>query len=252
MVLRPGLELANLSDVGLQREQNEDYFCYAEPASEEDFRRIGRLAVVADGMGGHEGGQVASGIAIETVRDVYLTHPGDNPGEALLTAFQDAHAAIQAYAREHPELRGMGTTCTAVAMRGRELFYGHVGDSRLYLIRDSGISQVTDDHSLVGRLLRDGQITSEEATVHPDKNVLTAALGMDSAVPGDFSEVPVPLYPNDILLICTDGLHGPVNDEELRQVALASSPREACRELVRMANDRGGFDNITVQILKVM
>src|SRR5712671_1548126 len=204
MLLRPGLELANLSDVGRQREQNEDYFCYVEPASEEDFRRIGRLAIVADGMGGHVGGQVASGIAIDTVRDIYLSHSAGDPSEALLTAFQDAHAAIQAYAREHPELQGMGTTCTAVVLRDRNLYYGHVGDSRLYLIRDSGISQVTDDHSLVGRLLREGQITSEEAAVHPDKNVLTAALVMDSAVPGDFSEVPMPLNPNDILLICTD------------------------------------------------
>src|SRR6266849_200784 len=252
MFLRPGLELANLSDVGLHREQNEDYFCYVEPASEEDFHRIGRLAVVADGMGGHEGGQLASGIAIETVRDVFLRHPGDDPSEALLSAFQDAHAAIQAYAREHPELRGMGTTCTAVALLERDLFYGHVGDSRLYLIRDSCISQVTEDHSLVGRLVRLGQITPEEAAVHPDRNVLTAALGMDSAVPGDFSEAPVPLYVNDILLICTDGLHGLVNDEELRHVALTNPPREDCRELVRMANDRGGFDNITVQILKVI
>ena len=87
--------------------------------------------------------------------------------------------------------------------------------------------------------------------MHPDKNILTAALGMDSAVPGDFSEAPVPLHPNDILLICTDGLHGLVNDAELHQVALNNPPTEACRELVRMANERGGFDNITVQILKV-
>jgi PPM family protein phosphatase len=196
MLLRPGLELANLSDVGRQREQNEDYFCYVEPASEEDFKRIGRLAVVADGMGGHVGGQVASSIAIETVRDVYLTHTSVDPSEALLTAFQDAHAAIQAHAREHPELHGMGTTCTAAVLRDRDLYYGHVGDSRLYLIRDLDISQVTDDHSVVGRLLREGQITPEQAAVHPDKNVLTAALGMDSAVPGDFSEIPVPLNPN--------------------------------------------------------
>jgi len=252
MLLRPGLELANLSDVGLHREQNEDYFCYVEPASEEDFKRLGRLAIVADGMGGHEGGQVASGIAIDTVRDVYLAHSGDDPGEALLTAFQDAHAAIQVYAREHPELRGMGTTCTAVVLRDHDLYYGHVGDSRLYLIRDSAISQLTDDHSLVGRLLRDGQITPEEAAVHPDRNVLTAALGMDSAVPGDFSGAPRPLYQNDILLICTDGLHGLVNDEELRHIALNDAPSEACREMVRLANGRGGFDNITVQILKMI
>jgi len=203
-------------------------------------------------MGGHEGGQVASGIAIETVRDVYLAYLDNDPSEGLLTAFQDAHAAIQAYAREHPELRGMGTTCTAVALRDRDLYYGHVGDSRLYLIRDSGISQVTDDHSLVGRLLREGQITPEEAAVHPERNVLTAALGMDSAVPGDFSEAPMPLFSNDILLICTDGLHGLVSDDELQQIASSHQPSDACRELVRMANDRGGFDNITVQILKVI
>jgi PPM family protein phosphatase len=252
MLLRPGLELANLSDVGRQREQNEDYFCYVEPASEEDFKRIGRLAVVADGMGGHVGGQVASSIAIETVRDVYLTHTSVDPSEALLTAFQDAHAAIQAHAREHPELHGMGTTCTAAVLRDRDLYYGHVGDSRLYLIRDLDISQVTDDHSVVGRLLREGQITPEQAAVHPDKNVLTAALGMDSAVPGDFSEIPVPLNPNDILLLCTDGLHGLVSDQEMHQIALNNPPTEACRELVRMANERGGFDNITVQILKVV
>jgi protein phosphatase len=252
MVLRPGIELANLSDVGLHREQNEDYYCYAEPAGDEDFWRLGRLAVVADGMGGHVGGQMASGIAIETVRDVFLAYPGADPGEALLAAIQEAHAAIQTYAREHPELRGMGTTCTAVALRDHDLFYGHVGDSRLYLIRDSDISQITDDHSLVGRLLRRGEITPEEAAVHPDKNVLTAALGMDSAVPGDFSEEPRPLYANDILLMCTDGLHGLVNDQELLYMALNYPPREACRELVRRANVRGGFDNITVQILKVI
>src|SRR5260370_5620877 len=152
MLLRPGLELANLSDVGLHRAQNEDYYCYVEPASDEDFRRIGRLAVVADGMGGHEGGQVASGIAVETVRDVYLKHPGDNPSQALLAAFQDAHAAIQDYAREHPELHRMGTTCTAVALRGGELFYGHVSDSRLSLIRDSGISHTADHPYLFRRL----------------------------------------------------------------------------------------------------
>jgi serine/threonine protein phosphatase PrpC len=252
MLLRPGLELANLSDVGRQREQNEDYFCYVEPASEEDFKRIGRLAVVADGMGGHVGGQVASSIAIETVRDVYLTHTSVDPSEALLTAFQDAHAAIQAHAREHPELHGMGTTCTAAVLRDRVLYYGHVGESRLFLSRDLDISHVTDDHSVVGRLLREGQITPEQAAVHPDKNVLTAALGMDSAVPGDFSEIPVPLNPNDILLLCTDGLHGLVCDQEMHQVALNNPPTEACRELVRMANERGGFDNITVQILKVV
>ncbi|HEV2689847.1 MAG TPA: Stp1/IreP family PP2C-type Ser/Thr phosphatase [Bryobacteraceae bacterium] len=252
MRIRPGIELANLTDTGCQREKNEDYYCYAEPDDEENFRRKGRLAIVADGMGGHEGGQVASSIAVETVRDAYLNHPADDPGEALAVAFQDAHAAILDHARAHPELHGMGTTCTAAVIRDGQLFYSHVGDSRLYQIRGFSISQLTEDHSQVGRLLREGLITPEEAAVHPERNVLTAALGMDSAVPLDFPKEPIPLEPNDVLLICTDGLHGLVGNEELLAVAGSTPPRDACQELVRMAKDRGGFDNITVQILRIL
>ena len=252
MTIRAGIELANLSDVGCVREVNEDYFCYAEPDSDEDFQKKGRLAVVADGMGGHEGGQIASSIAIETVRQAYLSHPADDPSEALAAAFIEAQAAIHQYTREHPELRGMGTTCTAAVIRDGQLFYGHVGDSRLYLIRDSTIKQLTEDHSYVGRLVREGQLTPEEAATHPDRNVLTAALGMESAVPAEFSEAPMNLQPGDILLICSDGLHGLVSDAEMLAIAERESPREACKDLVRMAKDRGGFDNITVQILRVL
>jgi PPM family protein phosphatase len=252
MQIRPGIELGNLTDTGCHREKNEDYYCYSEPDDEQQFQRKGRLAVVADGMGGHEGGQVASSIAVETVRDSYLNHPSDDPAEALTTAFQEAHAAILEHARVHPELHGMGTTCTAVVVRDRQLSYCHVGDSRLYLIRGFSISQLTEDHSAVGRLVRDGVLTPEQAAVHPERNVLTAALGMDAPVPLDFPDYPMPLEPSDILLICSDGLHGLVGNEEMAAVAATSSPREACQELVRIAKDRGGFDNITVQILKVL
>ena len=119
MLIRPGIELANLTDVGCHRAENEDYYCYAEPEDDLDFQRKGRLAVVADGMGGHEGGKLASAIAVETVRDGYLNHPDGDPREALQTAFQNAHAAIQEYARQHPELDGMGTTCTGAVDPGR-------------------------------------------------------------------------------------------------------------------------------------
>jgi len=252
MQIRPGIQLGNLTDTGCQRERNEDYYCYAEPDDEDLFRRKGRLAVVADGMGGHEGGQVASGIAVDTVRDTYLNHTGDDPSESLRDAFQQAHAAILDYARDHPDLHGMGTTCTAAVVRDHQLFYGHVGDSRLYLIRGFSISQLSQDHSRVGQLVRDGLLTPEEAAVHPERNVLTAALGMDSELPLHLPQEPIPLEANDIVLICSDGLHGLVSNEELLGVAAGAPPREACQELVRIAKDRGGFDNITVQILRVL
>jgi serine/threonine protein phosphatase PrpC len=251
MRIRPGIELANLTDVGCHRAENEDYYCYVEPDDDLDFQKKGRLAVVADGMGGHEGGKVASTIAVEAVRDGYLNHPGGDPRQALRTAFQNAHAAIQEHARQHPELQGMGTTCTAVTVVDHQLCYGHVGDSRLYLIRGYAISRLTQDHSRVAQMVQDGMITAEEASVHPQRNVLTAAMGLDPAA-CDFSETPLPLVSGDILLLATDGLHGLVTDEELLATAATQTPPDACKELVRMAKERGGFDNITLQILKIM
>jgi protein phosphatase len=145
----------------------------------------------------------------------------------------------------------MGTTCTAATILDGELYFGHVGDSRLYLIRGYSISLLTRDHSQVARLVQDGLITPEEASVHPQRNVLTAAMGVEPAA-ADFSDMPLPLLPGDILLICTDGLHGLVNDQEMLATASTLDPLEACKELVRMAKERGGFDNITVQILKIV
>ena len=251
MVIRPGVELANLTDTGRVREVNEDYYCYWEPDDEEAFRVKGRLAVVADGMGGHIGGQVASGLAVDTVKSAYLSEPGDDPREALVAAFRQAHLAIHDYVREHPELKSMGTTCTAAVVRNFQLYYGHIGDSRLYLVHNGAISQITRDHTMVNRLVEEGKLSAEEAAVHPDRNVLTAALGMQSQPTADFSEAPLDLWPGDTLLICSDGLHGLVSDEEMNALVNVSAPREACRTLVEMAKERGGHDNITVQILRM-
>jgi PPM family protein phosphatase len=202
-------------------------------------------------MGGHEGGQVASAIAVEKVRATYIEHPSDDPREALVAAFGEAQSAILDFAREHPELHGMGTTCTGVVLKDQHLYYGHVGDSRLYLIRGGVAAALTEDHSYVQRLVREGAITPEQAAVHPDRNVLMAALGMKGNVPADFSEMPIALESGDVLLLCTDGLHGLVTDRELGEVAASLPPAEACHELVRRAKERGGFDNITLQILRV-
>jgi serine/threonine protein phosphatase PrpC len=251
MVIRPGIELANLTDTGLVRSANEDYYCYTEPDDNDVFRVKGRLAVVADGMGGHIGGQVASGLAVDTIRNSYLSDPSEDPRESLVAAFRDAHAAIHQYVREHPELKSMGTTCTAAVVRDFHLYYGHIGDSRLYLVHNGAISQVTRDHSMVNRLVEEGKLSPEEAAVHPDRNVLTAALGMEKQPEADFSEQPLDLWAGDSILICSDGLHGLVADEEMVRVVNTCSPREACVELVDLAKQRGGHDNITVQILKL-
>ena len=251
MIIRPGIELANLTDTGCVRTENEDYYCYAEPDDDDVFRHKGRLLVVADGMGGHIGGQIASGLAVDTVRQAWLSEPIDDPRELLVAAFRNAQQAILRRVDEQPELQSMGTTCTAAVVRDSQLYYGHIGDSRLYLIHNGSISQVTRDHSMVNRLVERGELTPEEAAVHPDRNVLTAALGMRSQPPADFSETPVPLYPGDAILMCSDGLHGQVSDAEMAAAAASMSPRDACLSLIDLAKQRGGPDNITVQILKV-
>jgi PPM family protein phosphatase len=250
MKIRPGIELANLTDRGCERDENEDYFCYVEPASEEQFARKGRFAVVADGMGGHEGGQVASRLAVEVVRKVYL-ESGADPEAALVEAFRAAHEAIQRYAADHPDLHGMGTTCTALSLLDGHLYFAHVGDSRLYLIRASTIKRLTHDHSYVNRLVAAGILQPEEAENHPDRHILAAALGSDSTLQAEVPEAPIMLEPGDILLLCTDGLHGLVSDDEILASATRNEPSEACRELVQLAKDRGGPDNITIQILLV-
>jgi PPM family protein phosphatase len=248
---KPGIEAASLTDVGRQRSNNEDSYLYWEPDSDEEFRRKGRLAVIADGMGGYEGGQEASRIAVETVRHVYDHSFGVNPQDTLLQAFESAHQNIQRYATEHPQFYGMGTTCTALSIVDRQLHFAHVGDSRLYHIRAESISRLTRDHSFVGRLVESGIVRSEDAESHPQRHILTAALGSGREVAPHVPDRPFPLEEGDTLILCTDGLWGLVGDRELAQVAQAAAPAEACLKLVRMALERGGPDNITVLVLRV-
>jgi len=248
---KPGIEAASLTDVGLQRTNNEDSYLYWEPDSDADFRLKGRLAVVADGMGGYEGGQEASRLAVETVRSVYDNAFGGNPQDTLIAAFESAHQNIQRFATEHPQFYGMGTTCTALAIVGHQLHFAHVGDSRLYLIRGENITRLTRDHSYVGRLVESGIVRSEDAESHPQRHILTAALGSGRDVTPNFPEQPVLLEKGDLLLLCTDGLWGLVPDPDLARIAQANPPAEACQQLVAMALERGGPDNITVLLLRI-
>ena len=251
MQVRPGIELSNLTDVGCQRENNEDYYCYWEPESEQEFFQKGRLAIIADGMGGNEAGEVASRLAVETVRDIYVNSPDGDPQSALLAGFRAAHETIRQAARENPQLQGMGTTCTAVAVTGDRLHFVHVGDSRLYLFRNGLISALTKDQSYVDRLVESGIITQEQARDHPQRHILTSALGVSGELSVEVSAEPFALEPADVLLLCTDGLYSMLTDEELLQVLNAQAPALVCPELVRIAKERGGPDNITVQILRV-
>jgi PPM family protein phosphatase len=251
MKVRPGVELASLSDVGCQRENNEDRYSYWEPAADSEFPVKGRLAIVADGMGGYEGGQEASRLAVEVIEEVYSKAVAGDPRSWLLEGFQAAHQRIQEYAEKYPDLHGMGTTCTAMALLEHQLYYAHVGDSRLYLVRDSSISRLTHDHSYVSRLVENGVLKAEEAESHPQRHILTAALGAGVSVTPDCPPQPVSLEPGDVLVLCTDGLWGLLTENEIQAAVAGKTAAEICDHLVDTAKRRGGPDNITMQVLRI-
>jgi PPM family protein phosphatase len=247
---KPGLEVASLTDIGRLRGNNEDSSLYWEPDSDKEFARKGRLAVIADGMGGYEGGQEASRLAVETVRFVY-DRDFDDAQNALVTGLRSAHATIPRYAEQHPQFSGMGTTCTALAIVERSLYFAHIGDSRLYLLRAGATSRLTRDHSYVSRLVENGIVRSEDAESHPQRHILTAALGSGREVIPDKPEHPIALDEGDVLVLCTDGLWSVVGEVELARLALSQPPAEACASMVNAALDRGGPDNVTVVVLRV-
>ena len=202
-------------------------------------------------MGGYEGGQEASRLAVETVISVYRNFAGDDPQQALVEALQAAHQRIREYGIAHPYLQGMGTTCTALALAGGFLYYAHVGDTRLYLVRGGQITQLTRDHSYVGRLVESGVISREEAETHPHRNILTAAMGTGVDLVTDYPGRPEPLQPGDVLVLSSDGLWGQVRDPEILQAVESKDPEAAARDLIQLARERGGPDNITVEILRL-
>ncbi len=249
--IRSGAEVCGLSDLGQRRENNEDSYLYGEGADEQQFARRGRVIIVADGMGGHQGGGEASQIAVNAVNKNYFESAEETPAKALVAGFQAAHQQILDYARNHPELDGMGTTCTAAVLMGHSMYYAHCGDCRLYLVRNGSISCLTRDHSLVGQLVESGAITREEAAVHPQRHILSAALGSGDEVSADVSSEPTEVQTGDILMICSDGLWGQFRDDEIHQTLTTLPLDEACKSLVAQANERGGPDNITVLSMKV-
>jgi serine/threonine protein phosphatase PrpC len=220
------------TDIGQVREGNEDSFLVMDP-----------LFAVADGMGGHRGGEVASTLALETIERLFSEREG-----SLTEQVEQANRAVFERSQSDREVSGMGTTLTAVLVQDAEVRLAHVGDSRAYLLRGDELHLLTEDHTLVHRMVTEGEITEEEAETHPHRSILTRALGVDGAVAVD--EGIVELRDGDRLLLCTDGLTGMVRDAEIEAVLKETpDPQEAVERLVRMANRAGGVDNITAVIL---
>ncbi|MEW6473965.1 MAG: Stp1/IreP family PP2C-type Ser/Thr phosphatase [Actinomycetota bacterium] len=225
------------TDVGRGRPENEDNLL---------VDREHGLYAVADGMGGHRAGEVASATAIETLKEAYLG------GRQLDEAVAAANAAVFAKGADDASMRGMGTTLTAIALEGEATaLLGHVGDSRAYLMRGGSVTQVTDDHSLVEQLVREGRLTPEEAQNHPQRAIITRALGIDAEVEVDTYRID--LRPGDRLLICSDGLTNMLSDDTIAATLRRhADPQQAADTLVDMANQAGGDDNITVVILDAL
>ncbi|MFQ3583231.1 MAG: PP2C family serine/threonine-protein phosphatase [Chloracidobacterium sp.] len=250
-VAYPKLTIAMVSDVGCQRQVNEDFALYeSPPATSLQAARKGTLALVADGLGGHVGGEIASQMAAEIIRHVYYATNAE-PKDSLRQAFLEANRMILETAQRRPLLRGMGTTCTALAIRGDEAFAAHVGDTRLYLVRDGSIYQMTEDDSEVRAYVREGRMTRVAAECHPEKNVLLKALGMKPDLDPCLWPHPLRVCFGDRFLLTSDGLHDLVTDDELRVLGRDAAPEDVCRRLTDLANSRGGHDNITVGVVCV-
>ena len=243
-----------LTDVGRKREHNEDNF-FVDPER--------RLYVVADGMGGHAAGEVASRIAVETI-DTFIRREGEEtldapvPSDDTLTVEENqlqmaialANQRILEAGQKQKDLQGMGTTLVAVMVRDTAMTIAHVGDSRAYLVRDGGITLMTSDHSWVNEQVRLGLLTQTEAAGHPFRNVITRALGGKEQVQVEFSRHE--LRPDDAVLLCSDGLNTMVPDDQILRITQVhlDDPDQAAGELVATANEQGGEDNVTVVVVR--
>ena len=251
------IESAGLSDVGRRRKSNEDSFAISDDQT---------LLIVADGMGGHAAGEVASRLAVESIeRHISGSDPrkeptlpasfrspsGDEaglppPARRVLNAIRLANQEIVRSVRRDSSMRGMGTTVVIAYIHGARAFIGSVGDSRAYLVRDRALRQLTSDHTLVNEQVRAGALSTQEARHHPARNILTRAVGSQEDVEPDLVEQD--LRAQDVLLLCSDGLTTMVEDADILKTVLAHAdqPQAGCRALIDLANERGGDDNVTV------
>ena len=240
--------VAHRTDTGRERRENQDsviHIC--------DERDGCHLLVVADGLSGTACGQAASQLATQTIRQSFFSTFGSNLtiNQRLEMAIVEANLVIMNRADRDRRCRGMGSTCAALVIADHHAHLAHVGDSRIYLVRNNRIAQLTRDHSRAQRMLDDGLINEEEAANHPDRNWLDRALGLRADIVPDTRAEPILLSEIDNFIICTDGLTNLVRDEEIFRIVQGAQPQLACDALIALANERGGHDNITVAIARI-
>lgn len=239
------LQVALRSDVGKVRTENQDFGLVVP--SPECGTPGGVLLIVADGMGGHRGGARASHLAAETVRDRFLEAKGGEIADALVSAIRTANGAVFSESAANADLRGMGTTVSAMVICGSQSWIAHVGDSRIYRLRGDEIEQLTQDHSLVATMMREGLLTAEEAAVHPRRNVLQRSVGVAEDI--EIDRIDVAVEPGDTFLLCSDGLHGFVALDDIRQTMMLPVERAAER-CIELAHAAGAPDNVTVVVCR--
>jgi serine/threonine protein phosphatase PrpC len=244
------VETCMATDIGCVRTGNQDAIAFVSPGVPGERDRRGVLAVVADGMGGHNGGEVASNLAVETICRQYFATPDDDPQRAIEGALRKANAAIFRAAEANEALSGMGTTVTALALVGQCTLFVHVGDSRLYRCSQGQVTQLTRDDTLVQQMVDDGLISPEQARHHPERSVLLRSLGTrpDLLVTARICDRP---EVGDCFVLCSDGLYESIEPGEIAQVVESLDPQAACRRLIELARERDGSDNISVGVIAI-
>jgi PPM family protein phosphatase len=247
------LKVVVKTDLGNVRTNNEDAGSFVKMNDDIKIREKGYLLLVADGMGGHNAGEVASRMAVDIITEEYFkqdAHPDKE--KALARAFHAANKKIYDRAASNDSCKGMGTTCTALVVAGESIYYAHAGDSRAYLLKKQEIKQITEDHTYVQELVKKGDITPEQAADHPQRNILTNAMGTKPLVKVDAGLYDLSFDLADRLLVCSDGLYDYFNDAEIGQAMQYESLQQSADFLVAEAKRRGGKDNITVVLAEKM
>ncbi|HMO84751.1 MAG TPA: protein phosphatase 2C domain-containing protein, partial [Lacipirellulaceae bacterium] len=244
------MSCAAVSDVGMRRTSNQDSLAVALASEDKQVRCRGHLLVVADGMGAHAAGELASQLATDNIPHSYLKRRDLPPCEAIVAAVEEANGRIHTKGQNSVDFHGMGTTCSCLLLLPDGALAAHVGDSRVYRLRGKSIEQLTFDHSLVWEMAAAGHASEDEVPPYVPKNVITRSLGPHPTVKVDL-EGPLPIKPGDRYLLCSDGLTGPLNPQLIGMVLGSLPPEDVAQTLVDLANLLGGPDNITVVVAEV-
>lgn len=240
------MQLFGMTDIGQKRETNQDVFCTKQMTEHSGF------VIVCDGMGGSAGG-LASKMACGILAEYFINHNismvrGDAAKQMIITALSEANVSVYKTSNLEPGCKGMGTTAVVAVILGNTAHIAHIGDSRAYVLKNDKIYQVTKDHSVVQELFDQGKISRDEVQNHPNKNMITRAIGVNILVDIDYLEIP--FEANSKLLLCTDGLSNMVPDSSIEKILKKHEPQIVCQKLIELANKGGGYDNITVAVVE--